>query len=61
MRIRITGTRTETERAASTIAEILPVLETSRFYPNRGGSELGRIYLEVPSVVTAPEPKENKE
>jgi hypothetical protein len=54
MRIRITGTRTDTEHTAALLAEVLPVLETSRFYPHRGASELGRVYLDVATVITAP-------
>ncbi|MCI2421546.1 hypothetical protein MOQ72_29335 [Saccharopolyspora sp. K220] len=56
MKIRITGTRAETQRAAADIKTMLHtfqspvryhVREVSDFYPNRGNSELGRVYLDV--------------
>lgn len=49
MLIRITGTRAETTSTAALLAELLPVLKTSRFYPNRESSSLGQVYLETAS------------
>ncbi|WP_031470167.1 hypothetical protein [Sciscionella sediminilitoris] len=54
MRIRITGTEAETRHAASLIAELFPVLETSRFYPNRQSIDLGRVYMEILSADRPP-------
>ncbi len=45
MRVRVEGTPAETTAAVARIATVLDVQETSRFYPNRGSSQLGRIYL----------------
>lgn len=47
MRIRVEGTETDTAVAAELIATVLDVQEASRFYPNRGASQLGRVYLTV--------------
>ena len=47
MDIRVTGTQEECEIAAAKIAQMFTVLEQSNFYPNRGSSKLGRIYLKV--------------
>ena len=47
MQIRIESTPDEAAVAASRIRTVLDVRQTSRFYPNRGDSRLGRIYLTV--------------
>lgn len=47
MKIRLTGTRDEIDAILPTLTETLEVLEQSDFYPNRGTSQLGRVYLEV--------------
>ncbi|UUV34358.1 hypothetical protein NQK81_13185 [Amycolatopsis roodepoortensis] len=47
MRIRVEGTTAETERAAELLAEVFEVREVSSFYPNRGRSTLGRVYVDV--------------
>ncbi|WP_200834728.1 hypothetical protein [Amycolatopsis alkalitolerans] len=47
MRIRVEGTETEVAAAVDRIGAVLDVQESSRFYPNRGASQLGRIYLTV--------------
>lgn len=49
MKIRLTGTRTETEAVADRLvhADGYRVREISDFYPNRGRSDLGRLYLDV--------------
>lgn len=49
MKIRIEGTQNEVTAAARLVAEVLDVHEVSRFYPNRGHSTLGRVYLTVGS------------
>ncbi|MDX8055768.1 hypothetical protein SK571_40870 [Lentzea sp. BCCO 10_0798] len=45
MRIRLEGTRDEVENAAQALALGFEVLEVSGFYPNRGASVLGRVYV----------------
>ena len=45
MKVRITGTREETTAAA--LATVLEVREVSGFYPNRGATTLGRVYLDA--------------
>jgi hypothetical protein len=47
MDIRLTGTEEECKIATEKIAQLFTVLEQSNFYPNRGNSKLGRIYLKV--------------
>ncbi|WET79217.1 hypothetical protein P3102_35200 [Amycolatopsis sp. QT-25] len=47
MKIRIEGTTHETEAAAELLREVFDVREVSRFYPNRGRSTLGRVYVDV--------------
>lgn len=47
MRIRLSGTRTECDHARTVLVDVLHLREISGFYPNRGASELGRVYLEV--------------
>jgi hypothetical protein len=47
VKIRITGTRGETDAAVDALRGVLDVLEVSGFYPNRGDSQLGRVYVEA--------------
>ncbi|MFJ8913446.1 hypothetical protein [Amycolatopsis sp. NPDC102389] len=47
MRIRIEGTTQETAAAAELLREVFNVREVSSFYPNRGRSTLGRVYVDV--------------
>jgi hypothetical protein len=51
MRLRLTGTREECEDLSAVLPDLLGeiacVREVSGFYPNRGTSALGRIYLEI--------------
>ena len=42
MRIRLMGTRDEVERTVAGICGIMPVREATDWYPNRGGSAVGR-------------------
>ena len=52
MRVRLTGTAHETERAAAELSGVLRVREVSPFYPNRPPSRLGRVYLDAESPTT---------
>lgn len=45
MKIRIEGTRDEIAVAVDALREVFDVHEVSRFYPNRGDSVLGRVYV----------------
>lgn len=47
MRIRVEGTRAEVDATTALLGHVLDVHEVSRFYPNRGASVLGRVYLTV--------------
>lgn len=47
MRIRLTGTRDELTAAVAALAEVVGLREVSDFYPNRGASVLGRVYIEA--------------
>ncbi len=47
MKIRITGTADETAAAAELLKDTFDVQEISAFYPNRGDSTLGRVYVEA--------------
>lgn len=47
MKIRIMGTRAETEDAVKVLRLAFDVLEVSDFRPNRGDSRLGRVYVEA--------------
>lgn len=57
MKIRVEGTRAEVDATTALLGHVLDVHEVSRFYPNRGASVLGRVYLTVaapnPDVVRA--------
>ncbi|MFE3179077.1 hypothetical protein ACFXPA_44365 [Amycolatopsis sp. NPDC059090] len=55
MRIRLMGTEAEIAAVAARIATVVEVQEVSDFYPNRGTSTLGRVYLTV-AVPTDPGP-----
>lgn len=58
MRIRLMGTRDETDRTVTALQEVLQVREVSDWYPNRGASLLGRVYIdaELPDADTARNP-----
>jgi hypothetical protein len=47
MKIRLMGTPQEIEAIQAGLAKGLEILESSSFYPNRGDSKLGRVYVEV--------------
>lgn len=47
MKIRIMGTKAETDAAVSTLRIAFEVREVSSFYPNRGDSTLGRVYVDA--------------
>lgn len=47
MRIRLMGTRDETDRIVTALRAVLQVREVSDWYPNRGASLLGRVYLDA--------------
>jgi hypothetical protein len=47
MKLRLEGTSAECEQAACQIAEVLDVVSISDPYPNRGRSQLIRVYLEI--------------
>lgn len=47
MRIRLTGTAEETQAAVTVLADLFEVREVSEFYPNKGTTRLGRIYLDT--------------
>jgi hypothetical protein len=47
MKIRLMGTPAECQAAATRIARVLDVREQSAPVPNRGDSQLVRVYLEV--------------
>ncbi|WP_410640676.1 hypothetical protein [Amycolatopsis sp. lyj-346] len=47
MKIRIMGTRAETDDAVKVLRLAFDVLEVSDFRPNRGDSRLGRVYVEA--------------
>ncbi|MDX8146425.1 hypothetical protein SK854_30225 [Lentzea sp. BCCO 10_0061] len=45
MKIRLEGTRDEIDAAVPALAHGFEVLQVSSFYPNRGTSMLGRVYV----------------
>ncbi|MEV5718481.1 hypothetical protein AB0L41_31730 [Amycolatopsis mediterranei] len=47
MKIRIMGTRAETDDAVAVLRLAFDVLEVSDFRANRGDSQLGRVYVEA--------------
>lgn len=47
MKLRIMGTMEETSKAVATLRIAFAVLEVSTWYPNRGDSKLGRVYVEA--------------
>jgi hypothetical protein len=50
LKIRLTGTRDECDRFTAELLAATPpgvIREVSGFYPNRGASTLGRIYLDL--------------
>lgn len=50
MRMRLMGTRQEIDAALPVMAEVFDIHEVSDFYPNRGTSQLGRVYVDVGGV-----------
>jgi hypothetical protein len=56
MKIRLTGTREECDRFTAELVAATPpgvVREVSGFYPGRGTSLLGRVYLDLQLPATA--------
>lgn len=47
MKIRLMGTEEEINTVVPVLTAVLIVHEVSDFYPNRGKSRLGRVYLDV--------------
>lgn len=47
VKIRIMGTREECEAASQIIAYAVPCRSISKFYPNRGKTIEGRVYVEL--------------
>jgi hypothetical protein len=47
VKIRLEGTPTECDQAAPRLAEVFDVVSVSDPYPNRGRSQLVRVYVEV--------------
>lgn len=47
MQIRLMGARDEINAVLPVLTAVLTVQEVSDFYPNRGASQLGRVYLDV--------------
>jgi hypothetical protein len=47
MKIRIEGTPAEVDVLVDALRDVVDVREVSRFYPNRGSSVLGRVYVDV--------------
>lgn len=54
MKIRVEGTRAEVDAAVQQVRLVLNVQEVSHFYPNRGASTLGRVYLTIGPSTSAP-------
>lgn len=46
-KIRLMGTREECEIMANALRFMLPLRSISKFYPNRGQTIEGRVYVEV--------------
>lgn len=51
MKVRLAGTRDEINAVLPAVTAVLIVQEVSEFYPNRGGSRLGRVYLDIAGPV----------
>jgi hypothetical protein len=47
VKIRIEGTLQECQQATPQLAQVFDVVSISDAYPNRGGSSLVRVYLEI--------------
>jgi hypothetical protein len=47
MKLRLMGTRDEINAVLPVLTAVLLVDEVSDFYPNKGRSRLGRVYLDV--------------
>lgn len=47
MEIRLTGERAEIRRAIAEIEKVLDVRSASVWYPNRGSTRLGRVYIDA--------------
>lgn len=59
MKIRLMGTREEITQYMRSLPQDM-IIEASRFYPNRGSAEIGRLYLEIKTVTTENERKDIK-
>lgn len=51
MEIRLTGTEEEIAGAVQKIKTCFEVIEISKFYPNRGSGDQGRVYVKVKNQV----------
>jgi len=63
MKIRLSGTEEEIVEVIKPLATVLEIRETSTFYPNRGSSVIGRVYLDAvprPTVVYAESERDDK-
>jgi hypothetical protein len=63
MKLRLEGTAAECEQVACQLAGVVKVVSVSEPYPNRGRSQLVRVYIEVrldakgtPPATAEPEP-----
>lgn len=56
MRIRLMGTPAQIAEVVDALGTVLEVQEVSDFYPNRGASQLGRVYVETAGVRSNPVP-----
>lgn len=57
MKLRLSGTRAEIDALLPLLTRVLEVREVSDFYPNRGQSQLGRVYVDVEPPTTNPTPE----
>ncbi len=53
MKLRISGTREECAATVAAVSAVLAVREVSDFYPNRGATVLGRVYLDAEAPASA--------
>lgn len=51
MRFRLEGTPEEVEQAVEAMREVFEVQEVSGFYPNRGQSVFGRVYVTAKPIL----------
>ncbi|MQA14919.1 MAG: hypothetical protein GEV09_12305 [Pseudonocardiaceae bacterium] len=53
MKLRISGTREECAATVQAVSAVLVVREVSDFYPNRGATVLGSVYLDAEAPASA--------